>query len=230
MAHDDNELPSFAHTFHLNLARLQHAKYQWHAVTSVTRLFRDWVGALTALPLTIITTHAHPRLHYIANISNPLCHPRREPRFCMWWPPHKPRVAALARVTQLSLDVPPPRAATSACNKVDSKTCLRCLLMCSLRYDYYSNFTKAAFDLTRNAGSQIFRFLHPRDLLNLARTSKDFRALLLNRSSALFWKTSRKQIEGLPEIPDHVSEPAYANLLFCNHCHVGGHAPPTYQV
>ncbi|KAI0705063.1 hypothetical protein C8T65DRAFT_809895, partial [Cerioporus squamosus] len=66
---------------------------------------------------------------------------------------------------------------------------------------------------------EIFRFLHPRDLLNLARTTKDFRALLMRRSSASFWATSRKQIQELPEIPENLSEPAYANLLFYNHCH-----------
>ncbi|TFK90029.1 hypothetical protein K466DRAFT_597265 [Polyporus arcularius HHB13444] len=66
---------------------------------------------------------------------------------------------------------------------------------------------------------EIFRLLHPRDLLSLARTTKDFRALLMSRSSASCWATSRKQIQGLPEIPENLSEPAYANLMFCNHCH-----------
>ncbi len=74
-----------------------------------------------------------------------------------------------------------------------------------------------------NIGLQIFRSLHPRDLLSLARTSKDFRALLMSRSSASYWATSRKQIQGLLEIPENLSEPAYANLIFCNHCHVRGH-------
>ncbi|TFK81995.1 hypothetical protein K466DRAFT_557211 [Polyporus arcularius HHB13444] len=70
---------------------------------------------------------------------------------------------------------------------------------------------------------EIFRSLHPRDLLSLARTSKDFRALLMSRSSASYWATSRKQIQGLPEIPEDISEPAFSNLIFCNHCHVRGH-------
>ena len=68
--------------------------------------------------------------------------------------------------------------------------------------------------------TQIFHFLHPRDLLNLARTSKDFRALLMDRKSAPWWRATRSQIEGLPPCPKTLSEPAYANLLFFNHCHV----------
>ena len=68
--------------------------------------------------------------------------------------------------------------------------------------------------------TQIFDFLHPRHLLNLARTSKDFRALLMDRKSAPWWRAARSQIEGLPPCPKTLSEPAYANLLFFNHCHV----------
>lgn len=64
--------------------------------------------------------------------------------------------------------------------------------------------------------------MHPRDLLNLARTSKSFRAFLLSRDSAPFWKTARKQVEGLPDCPPFLSEPQYANLLFFPYCHVSG--------
>lgn len=34
------------------------------------------------------------------------------------------------------------------------------------------------------------------------------------------WKAVRRRDEGLPHPPDHLSEPAYANLLFSDHCHV----------
>ncbi|KAH9920083.1 uncharacterized protein B0H18DRAFT_1122178 [Fomitopsis serialis] len=68
-------------------------------------------------------------------------------------------------------------------------------------------------------GRFIFSHLLPLDLLNLARTSKPFRALLMARSSAGLWKASRRLVEGLPECPAHLSEPAYANLVFCSHCH-----------
>ncbi|EJF65453.1 hypothetical protein DICSQDRAFT_99304 [Dichomitus squalens LYAD-421 SS1] len=66
---------------------------------------------------------------------------------------------------------------------------------------------------------EIFRHMHPRDLLNLARTTKDFRAFLMKRSSAPFWKAARQQVNGLPECPAHLTEPAYANLVFFFHCH-----------
>ncbi|KAG0709145.1 hypothetical protein DFH29DRAFT_886676 [Suillus ampliporus] len=65
----------------------------------------------------------------------------------------------------------------------------------------------------------ILSFLHPMDLLNLSRTSKDFRKLLLQRSHASAWKTARLQVEDLPDCPQDMSEPQYANLVFYPHCH-----------
>lgn len=58
------------------------------------------------------------------------------------------------------------------------------------------------------------------DLLNLSRTSKDFRNLLLQRSSASAWKIARLQVDDLPDCPQDMSEPQYANLAFYPHCHV----------
>ncbi|KAI0820028.1 hypothetical protein BC628DRAFT_1498125 [Trametes gibbosa] len=66
---------------------------------------------------------------------------------------------------------------------------------------------------------EIFSCMHPRDLLNLARTSKDFRTFLMSRNSAPFWKAARQQVEGLPECPSFLSEPQYSNLLFFSQCH-----------
>ncbi|KAL1942082.1 hypothetical protein VTO73DRAFT_6612 [Trametes versicolor] len=66
---------------------------------------------------------------------------------------------------------------------------------------------------------EIFSCMHPRDLLNIARTSKAFRAFLMSRSAAPFWKAARKQVGGLPECPSFLSEPQYANLLFFTNCH-----------
>ncbi|KAI0744141.1 hypothetical protein C8Q80DRAFT_1122411 [Daedaleopsis nitida] len=65
----------------------------------------------------------------------------------------------------------------------------------------------------------IFSLLHPRDLLNLARTSKAFRAFLMSRHCASLWKAARQQMPSLPECPSHLSEPVYANLVFFTHCH-----------
>ena len=82
------------------------------------------------------------------------------------------------------------------------------------------------FDLNRDyflriSLYQIFRCLHPRDLLNLARTSKPFRALLMNKKDAgACWTAARLQAEDIPPIPPHLDEPAYASLLYSLHCHV----------
>ncbi|KAF9262583.1 hypothetical protein L218DRAFT_867203 [Marasmius fiardii PR-910] len=67
---------------------------------------------------------------------------------------------------------------------------------------------------------EIFSHLTPHDLLNLSRTSKDLRKLLLSRSTILVWKSARMNVEGLPDIPDDMSEPAYAHLCFDVRCHV----------
>ncbi|KAI0943394.1 hypothetical protein AcW1_002566 [Taiwanofungus camphoratus] len=67
---------------------------------------------------------------------------------------------------------------------------------------------------------EICGYLEPRDLLALARTSRPFRALLMTRESAHLWKAARKNLEGFPGCPQHLSEPAYANLAFSPHCHL----------
>ncbi len=64
------------------------------------------------------------------------------------------------------------------------------------------------------------RLLHPRDLLNLARTSKSCRELLMSRKYEFLWKAARAGVAGLPDIPPWLSEPAYANLVFFTNCHV----------
>ncbi|EJF65431.1 hypothetical protein DICSQDRAFT_51153 [Dichomitus squalens LYAD-421 SS1] len=66
---------------------------------------------------------------------------------------------------------------------------------------------------------EIFVSLRPGDLLNLSRATRAFRALLMSRQSAPFWREARKQFEDLPDPPSYLSEPAYANLLFSAHCH-----------
>ncbi|KAI0692020.1 hypothetical protein C8T65DRAFT_730608 [Cerioporus squamosus] len=67
---------------------------------------------------------------------------------------------------------------------------------------------------------EIFSVMHPRELLILARTSKDYREFLISRKSARVWKAARQHAEpGLPDCPPFFSEPAYANLVFFPHCH-----------
>ncbi|KAJ7773276.1 hypothetical protein B0H16DRAFT_143634 [Mycena metata] len=66
---------------------------------------------------------------------------------------------------------------------------------------------------------EIFSQLNPKDLINLARTTKELRGILMNRSNAFIWKDSRAHVEGLPEIPRDLNEPQFAALAFDSHCH-----------
>lgn len=77
--------------------------------------------------------------------------------------------------------------------------------------------------LTRR-DTQILSHLLPGDLLHMARSTKIFRALLMQRSSATIWRAARGNVPGLPECPDEMSEPAYANLVFTTNCHVSHRA------
>jgi len=54
------------------------------------------------------------------------------------------------------------------------------------------------------------------DLVNLARTSKALRQLLLSRKSMWVWITARKNAGAVmaPNPPEDMSEPAWALLLF----------------
>ncbi|SJL13372.1 uncharacterized protein ARMOST_16814 [Armillaria ostoyae] len=65
---------------------------------------------------------------------------------------------------------------------------------------------------------EIFSYLYPIDLIRLSRTTKDLRALLLQRSSEFVWKNTRENVKGLPPLPSYMSEPYYANLVFDTHC------------
>lgn len=66
---------------------------------------------------------------------------------------------------------------------------------------------------------EIFTHMHPAELLNLSRSCKDFRGLLMTRTAAPFWKAARRNVDGLPDCPPFMSEPAYANLCFNNQCY-----------
>ncbi|KAI9566202.1 hypothetical protein HD554DRAFT_2315645 [Boletus coccyginus] len=62
-------------------------------------------------------------------------------------------------------------------------------------------------------------YVHLLDLLNLARTCKSLRELLMDKASEFVWKTARRQVQGLPDCPADMIEPEYANLLFYARCH-----------
>ncbi|KAK7046022.1 hypothetical protein VNI00_007017 [Paramarasmius palmivorus] len=66
---------------------------------------------------------------------------------------------------------------------------------------------------------EIFALLQPKDLLNLIRTSKDVRALLLSKTTAQIWRTVMKET-CLPPMPDDLCEPEYASLAFDSYCDV----------
>lgn len=68
--------------------------------------------------------------------------------------------------------------------------------------------------------AQIFGFLHPLDLLNLARTTKSLRQVTMSRSARPVWRESFETVDDLPKCPEDMSEPEYANLVFDTACSV----------
>ncbi|KAJ3506348.1 hypothetical protein NLJ89_g6920 [Agrocybe chaxingu] len=65
---------------------------------------------------------------------------------------------------------------------------------------------------------EILGHLKPYDLLRLARTTKDFRRLLMSKSSISVWKASLREVPGLPPCPPGMTEPAWTNLVFSPQC------------
>ncbi|KAE9397413.1 hypothetical protein BT96DRAFT_1020784 [Gymnopus androsaceus JB14] len=66
---------------------------------------------------------------------------------------------------------------------------------------------------------EIFGHLLPLDILHLARTTKEFRRLLMHKNSTTVWMSAFSQIPAMPECPEDVSYPAWAHLAFENCCH-----------
>jgi hypothetical protein len=60
------------------------------------------------------------------------------------------------------------------------------------------------------------------DLLNLARTTKDLRRILMSRASKSVWKEAFSNVSpaGLPDCPPDLNEPQYAELAFGRNCTV----------
>ncbi|KAJ3965796.1 hypothetical protein EV361DRAFT_937667 [Lentinula raphanica] len=79
---------------------------------------------------------------------------------------------------------------------------------------------KLVKDMPLDVILEIFCYLEPRDLLRLARTTKEFRGILMSKTSEGIWRIARGNVEGLPPRPDDLNEPQYANLLFEPYCHV----------
>lgn len=74
--------------------------------------------------------------------------------------------------------------------------------------------------LTSTSPRQIFSYLLPFELLQLSRTSKEYRGLLCSKRSQSMWRTSRRLVK-LPDLEaDDYSEMSYAQLIFGNTCDV----------
>ncbi|KAI0747655.1 hypothetical protein C8Q80DRAFT_1270125 [Daedaleopsis nitida] len=70
---------------------------------------------------------------------------------------------------------------------------------------------------------EIASHLYPVDILQLARTSRQLRTMLLSRASRHMWIAARKNISPPPpDPPEYVSEPEYAYLLFERFCMLCG--------
>jgi hypothetical protein len=65
---------------------------------------------------------------------------------------------------------------------------------------------------------QVAKYLHPRDLLYLARTSKSLRAILMTKNARHIWAVSLGNIKRLPGCFEDMSEPQYAAFLFEQVC------------
>ncbi|KAJ3502257.1 hypothetical protein NLJ89_g8968 [Agrocybe chaxingu] len=68
---------------------------------------------------------------------------------------------------------------------------------------------------------EVFSHLSPKDIINLARTSRIFRETLMTTNATMVWKTAREQV-GAPDCPSYMSEPQWAVLLFGNICQTCG--------
>ncbi|QRV72612.1 hypothetical protein RhiJN_00626 [Ceratobasidium sp. AG-Ba] len=66
--------------------------------------------------------------------------------------------------------------------------------------------------------AEIASYLYPHDILSLARTTKHYRTLLMQRSAKHIWSASERNIPGLPPCPEHLDEPEYASLVFGKSC------------
>lgn len=68
---------------------------------------------------------------------------------------------------------------------------------------------------------QIFSYLHPMDVLNLSRTTKRLRSILLASHAGGVWRSALGSVRALPSCPSDMTEPQYASLAFDDWCQVG---------
>ncbi|KAK0211139.1 hypothetical protein DFS33DRAFT_1379107 [Desarmillaria ectypa] len=77
----------------------------------------------------------------------------------------------------------------------------------------------AVLELPLDILLEIFSFLLPLDLLHLSRLNKDFRKVLMSKSSIGAWKAARQNLPGFPGPFRGMSEPTWVNLAFIAECH-----------
>ncbi|KAF8605499.1 hypothetical protein BDV93DRAFT_438725, partial [Ceratobasidium sp. AG-I] len=66
----------------------------------------------------------------------------------------------------------------------------------------------------------IVSYLNPNNLVLFACTNWSIRKRLLTRSMASVWRNALARIKGLPPCPTHMTEPAYAALIYSPWCSV----------
>ncbi|TEB31793.1 hypothetical protein FA13DRAFT_308124 [Coprinellus micaceus] len=64
---------------------------------------------------------------------------------------------------------------------------------------------------------EILSQLHPGAILRLSRTTKSFRRFIMNRTlaRASVWVPALKAVNRLPPCPEHIPEPRYVYVMFC---------------
>ncbi|KAJ6502644.1 hypothetical protein DFH09DRAFT_296401 [Mycena vulgaris] len=75
-------------------------------------------------------------------------------------------------------------------------------------------------DISLDVVFEIFGNLHPLDVLRLSRTSKEFRNLLMHKSSITIWRSSLNNVPNLPPCAPGMTEPQWISLVFDSTCHV----------
>ena len=66
---------------------------------------------------------------------------------------------------------------------------------------------------------QVVSHLHPKDLLELSRSSRHLHSLLMTSGASPYWRVARRSIE-LPDAPLMINEAQYASLMFEQKCTV----------
>ena len=66
---------------------------------------------------------------------------------------------------------------------------------------------------------QVVSHLHPKDLLELSRSSRHLHSLLMTSGASPYWRVARRSIE-LPDAPQTINEAQYASLMFEQKCTV----------